>query len=203
MGKSKKDKHKKDKHGKRDRDLDGMEKYVRDAADNGVERRRRRKERTTGPNDDDQHHDGGYDGDDRHYVKRGTSTVELKHLQSLLEASLVPTAMDNGEMAYDVNAIHEVLVELASLEVSYENLATTRIGTTVGKLLAAEFHALMQAPFANAILRYWFMRLEEHRRKQLVRVDELENASVASQFDAREAPEEMAILNRIGVDIEK
>eukprot|EP00656_Telonema_subtile_P021899 TRINITY_DN22942_c0_g2_i1.p1 TRINITY_DN22942_c0_g2~~TRINITY_DN22942_c0_g2_i1.p1 ORF type:complete len:194 (-),score=48.05 TRINITY_DN22942_c0_g2_i1:138-719(-) len=111
--------------------------------------------------------------------------------------------MDNGEMAYDVNAIHEVLVELASLEVSYENLATTRIGTTVGKLLAAEFHALMQAPFANAILRYWFMRLEEHRRKQLVRVDELENASVASQFDAREAPEEMAILNRIGVDIEK
>eukprot|EP00658_Telonema_sp_P-2_P085934 TRINITY_DN9911_c0_g1_i5.p1 TRINITY_DN9911_c0_g1~~TRINITY_DN9911_c0_g1_i5.p1 ORF type:complete len:173 (-),score=59.07 TRINITY_DN9911_c0_g1_i5:234-752(-) len=65
------------------------------------------------------------------------------------------------------------------------------------------FHALMQAPFANAILRYWFMRLEEHRRKQLVRVDELENASVASQFDAREAPEEMAILNRIGVDIEK
>jgi hypothetical protein len=195
--KSKKDKHKKDKHGKRDRGgLDDMEAYAREAAESGVERRRRRKERQATDAHDDE-------GQSSHYIesrftKRGTSNVELKHLQGLLEASLVP----HGD-GYDVNSIHEVLVQLASLEVTYENLVSSRIGQTVGRLLSAEYHDLMQGPFANAILRYWFLRLSEDRRKQLVRVDELENASVASQFDAREEPEEMATLNRIGVEIEK
>ena len=212
--KSKKDKHKdkKEKHkSKRDREDDGLDGYMKHASDEGAERRRRRRERETRNDVDGDanentkgHSRNGGGGGSSHSTKRGTSVVELNHLKSLLEAALVPTGqLENGASTYDNAAIHEVLVQLAGLHVTYEHLAATRIGATVGKLLAPEFQSAMQRPFANAILLFWFSRLSQDNQKQLVRVDELENASVASQFDDREDVEEMAKLGRVGIDIER
>lgn len=189
----------------------------------GRENKRSRTEKTGGRNKSSKHisegdSDGGHDygrsnrdDEDDGYNEHQPITFEKVDISDE-DLLLIKTKIDDAIANRDVDEIRDCFSYLSNVNVKFEQLVVTGIGQSVGLVCDvgvnkegwdARFAPLQV--WAETIIRYWFSKIPDRHKGQLIDAGEVDRASLASNEDAasRHSEDEFNTLNTFGLAIER
>jgi DNA-directed RNA polymerase subunit M/transcription elongation factor TFIIS len=201
-------KNKKDKKIKKDK-RDKKEKRRRERADSDEDERddvqEKERARRKQAQRDMRHREAADSGDVMITSRKDARQHAIQTTKRIATQKELCDLRDKLEIAVEEHsqpAARAILSDLARISVNYSQLKTTRIGVTVGQLLAKEFPYCH--PLATAILKYWFSQLPTTQQRRLTAQEEVELASDASQEGSgRGREDDMAQLHAFGVQLER